>query len=323
MVMAQSLFKTLKAQHQTNCIDVLAPAWTRPLLERMPEVADKISLPFGHGELRLKERYQLGRRLAANGYAHSIVLPNSLKSALVPYFANIPRRTGYLGEMRWVLLNDVRRFDRTTLPMTVQRFVALVDEVGAAHDDFPVPKLEVPKAAVSSALQRLGLQQPSGKLLALCPGAEYGSAKRWPPEYFAEVASQKLAQGWTVWLYGSNNDADATAEIQRSTDGRCVDLAGRTSLEEAIDLLSIAEVVVTNDSGLMHIAAALERRVVALFGSSDPRFTPPISQTAKVLSLGLSCSPCFSRECPLGHLRCLRDLRPQRVLREVDELAAG
>lgn len=323
MVMAQSLFKAIKSQCVTTSIDVLAPGWSRPLLERMPEVADTITLPFGHGELRLGERYRLGRRLAAKGYAQSFVLPNSLKSVLVPYFARIPRRTGYRGEMRWGLINDIRRLDRGRLTMTVQRFVALCDETtGSAPMDFPTPRLKVPEAGLEAALLRMKLERPTSRVLALCPGAEYGPAKRWPAAYFAEVAAQKLTQGWAVWLFGSDHDTPATTEIQRLTGGGCVDLAGRTRIDEAIDLLSLADVVVTNDSGLMHVAAALDRNIVALYGSSDPGFTPPISDKSAILSLGLSCSPCFERECPLGHLKCLRDLTPDQVLRALDEFTA-
>ncbi|MDH3687887.1 MAG: lipopolysaccharide heptosyltransferase II [Gammaproteobacteria bacterium] len=321
MVMAQSLFKTVKAEHPAAHIDVLAPEWTRPLTARMPEVADAISLPLGHGELRLSDRYRLGRSLAAKRYTHSIILPNSLKSALIPYFAGIPRRTGYRGEMRWGLLNDMRRLDRARAPMTVQRFVALArDSDQPVHTDFPVPRLEVPKGGLEYALGKLALQRPKGRVMALCPGAEYGPAKRWPAEHFVDIAKRKLDQGWAVWLYGSRKDAPVSSEIDRLTGNRCVDLAGRTKLDEAIDLMSIADVVVTNDSGLMHVAAALGRKIVALYGSSNASHTPPISDKAKVLSLGLSCSPCYKRECPLGHLKCLRDLSPGQVLAAVDEL---
>jgi heptosyltransferase-2 len=148
----------------------------------------------------------------------------------------------------------------------------------------------------------------------LCPGAEYGPAKRWPAAYFAEVAQRKLAEGWQVWLFGSHKDEAITQEIQTLTHNRCLDLGGRTALGEAIDLLARADAVLTNDSGLMHVAAALGRPVIALFGSSDPHHTPPLSARAQVLSLNLSCSPCFRRVCPLGHTRCLTELAPAEVL---------
>lgn len=321
MVMAQSLFKLLKQRMPDSALDVLAPAWTAPLLARMPEVRDVIAQPVGHGQLRLLGRYRLARDLRGR-YQRAIVLPNSFKSALIPFWARIPLRSGYVGECRWGLLNDARRLDKAKLPMTVQRFVAL----GLAREEalpsaLPQPKFTVTQAGVGAALARLGLTHKA-PLLALCPGAEYGSAKRWPPEYFAEIARKKLAQGWSVWLFGSENDKSITTHVRNVAGEQCVDLAGRTTLAEAIDLLSLADLVVSNDSGLMHVAAALDRKLVAIYGSSDPGFTPPLSDRATVLSLRLLCSPCFKRECPLGHTNCLRELKPDQVLKTIEPCAS-
>jgi heptosyltransferase-2 len=321
MVMAQSLFSVLKQRHQAIHIDVLAPAWSRPLLTRMPEIRNALELPLSHGELKLTRRYQLGRSLRASGYEWSIVLPNSFKSALVPFWARIPQRTGYVGELRLGVLNDVRRLDKARLPMTVQRFMALGLPPGdpLPKDPFPTPHLTVDAAAVARSLECLGLRPPA-RLLALCPGAEFGPAKRWPPEYFAEIARRKQAQGWTVWVFGSVRDANAARVVCELAGKGCENLAGRTRLDEAIDLLSLASVVLTNDSGLMHIAVALNRPLVALYGSSDPRFTPPLSRAAHIEYLGLPCSPCFRPACPLGHLDCLKKLKPDRVMASLDQL---
>ena len=322
MVMAQSLFMRLKQLQPEAAIDVLAPAWSEPLLARMPEVRAGIVLPMGHGELGLGRRLALGRALRGR-YDRAIVLPNSFKSALPPMLARIPVRTGYKGEFRYGLLNDLRRLDPKRLPMTVQRYVALAEAADAAQPPrIDPPRLQVPAAGVAAALQRLELAPPQTPVLALCPGAEFGPAKRWPAEHFAAVASDWLSKGGKVWLFGSAKDQPATAEIMARTDSRCVDLAGRTKLAEAIDLMSLARTVVSNDSGLMHVGAALGLDVVAVYGSSDPGFTPPLSERAKVLSLGLSCSPCFQRECPLGHLNCLRQLAPERVTAAIDDLDA-
>lgn len=314
MVMAQSLFKLLKARDPRTEIDVVAPAWTAPLLARMPEVRETIPLPLGHGDLGLRTRWRLGRGLRARDYDQAIVLPNSLKSALVPFAARAGVRTGYVGEWRYGLLNDARRLDKQRLPQTVQRFVALGLPSDAPLPAVPEPRLSADPDNAAQALARLGHAQPKAPVLALCPGAEYGPAKRWPVPYFVEVAQRKLAEGWQVWLFGSHKDEAITQEIQALTQHRCLDLGGRTALGEAIDLLSLADAVVTNDSGLMHVAAALARPVIALFGSSDPRHTPPLSAHARILSLNLPCSPCFKRVCPLGHTRCLTDLSPARVL---------
>lgn len=323
MVMAQSLFKTLKTEQPGCAIDVLAPAWSRPLLARMPEVRDAIDMPLGHGELGLGARRRLGHSLRGAGYRQAIVLPNSFKSALTPFWAKIPRRTGFVGECRWGLLNDARRLDKAALPMTVQRFVALGLPDSATHPpQVPPPVLEVKPDGVASALERLEIVRPE-RLLVLCPGAEYGPAKRWPAAHFAEVAREKIADGWTVWLMGSEKDAPITVEIAgRVGASACVDLAGRTRLAEALDLMSLADHVVTNDSGLMHVAAALGRSLTAVYGSSDPGFTPPLSEDATILRLGLECSPCFKRECPLGHLKCLQDLEPGRVLATIEDASA-
>jgi len=319
MVMAQSLFMTIKQRQPDAAIDVLAPAWTLPLLERMPEVRRAIPMNVGHGQLRFGERYRLGRSLRGAGYTQAIVLPNSFKSALVPFWARIPLRTGFLGELRRGLLNDVRRLDKSALPMTVQRFMSLGLAPGTPLPaPLAQPGLEISQESVVAALAALGLERPARPLLALCPGAEYGSAKRWPVEHFATVAKAKLAEGWAVWLFGSDKDAAIGAELRAATGEGCTDLTGKTNLAQAIDLLSLASAVVSNDSGLMHVAAALDRPLVAVYGSSDPGFTPPLSERARVVSLGLACSPCFKRKCPLGHLKCLRDLRPERVLDELE-----
>ena len=314
MVLAQSLFKLIKQRHPDSPLDVLAPAWTHPLLARMQEVDEAIAAPFVHGRFDFGARLRLGRELRARDYGHAIVLPNSFKSALVPFVARARVRTGFTGEWRYSLLNDARRLDRNKLPRTVDRFVALALAPGEQLPEIPAPCLKSDRDKAATTLRRLNRNLPSAPVLGLCPGAEYGPAKRWPAEYFAEVAKSKLAEGWEVWLFGSDKDEPETAAVQTLTQGRCFDLGGRTSLGEAIDLLSLTSAVVSNDSGLMHVAAALDRPVVALYGSSDPRHTPPMTPKASVLYLDLSCSPCFERECPLGHLNCLRQLKPEHAL---------
>lgn len=323
MVLAQSLFKLLKARRPDCEIDVLAPAWTAPLLAHMPEVREALPLPFRHGELKLGERMRIGRELRGRGYDQAIVLPGSLKSAVVPFVAGIAKRTGFRGEWRYGLLNDIRPLNRAQLPRTVDRFVALGLEPGESLPaDIPAPHLVVKPDDAERALARLGIPEPARPILGLCPGAEYGPAKRWPVEYYAEVARERIAGGWDVWLFGSERDTPVTGEINRLTERRCLELAGRTTLGEAIDLLSLTTAVASNDSGLMHVAAALGRPLVAIFGSSDPGHTPPLGTRAAVVYLGLACSPCFERECPLGHLRCLYDIPPERTLSALYEVTS-
>ncbi len=323
MVMAQSLFKTLKQQCPQATIDVLAPSWSAPLLERMTEINEVVVAPFQHRRADIRKRLQLGRRLRRSSYQWAILLPNSWKSALVPFWARIPRRTGYVGEHRWGLINDIRRLDRDRLPMTMQRFVALAgsaDQPPPPRASMPVPELLVDPGQVRTALTATQLPAPDQPILVLCPGAEFGPAKQWPAEHYAQVARRYLSQGWGVWLMGSQHDAQAAARIAALCAAECVNLAGRTSLAQAIDLMSLASLVISNDSGLMHVAAALGRPLVAVYGSSDPAVTPPLTPNSTVVTLNLSCSPCFKRHCPLGHLKCLRDLTPDRVATAADQL---
>ena len=314
MVMAQSLFITLRELHPGCRIDVAAPPWSLPLLARMPEIREPVPVPIGHGEFRWGLRRRLGRSLRERRYDQAIVLPRSFKSALIPFHAGIPRRTGYRGETRFGLLNDIRPLDQRVLTQTVQRYVAL----GHGRDDPQPPPVPRPRLTVDAANQRrlaetLGLSADR-PATALMPGAEYGPSKCWPLEYYAEVARALLARGEQVWVLGSDKDRSAAARIRELAGDGLADLTGRTRLEDAVDLLALAGRAVTNDSGLMHVAAAVGCRLVAIYGSTTPAYTPPLSNTAAVVRLGLECSPCFERECPLGHFRCMRDIAPAAVL---------
>ncbi|MBF0610491.1 MAG: lipopolysaccharide heptosyltransferase II [Magnetococcales bacterium] len=317
MVMAQSLFRTLRQLHPHCPLDVVAPQWSLPLLARMPEVRAGVVMPIGHGRFALKERYQLGKSLAATGYQKAIVLPNSWKSALVPFFAGIPQRIGYLGELRWGLLTEARPLDKKRLPRTVDRFVALANPANAQPQaSLPLPALQANPDMGEKTMERLGLLPDS---LILCPGAEYGPAKQWPLHHFRQLAISWQNKGSQVWVLGSEKEAPAGEEISQGLS-HVVNLAGRTSLEEAVDLLALSIAVVSNDSGLMHVAAALDKPLVALYGSSDPSFTPPLGQRSAILRLGLPCSPCFKRVCPLGHLDCLEKISPEMVLNRLESL---
>lgn len=315
-VLSHPLLVRLKHLDPQGTIDVLAAPWVLPVYRRMPEVAQAIALPFGHGDLALAARRRFARRLPPHDRA--VVLPNSFKSALIPWHAGIRVRTGYRGEMRYGLVNDMRSLDEAALPLIVERYYALADPAGVPlARPVPQPRLRVDAAARAATVAKYGADL-SRPVAAFAPGAEYGPAKRWPPRHFAQLARTLVEGGCAVWLMGSSKDAQITAEIQRLSGGACVDLAGRTSLDEAIDLMSLASRVVTNDSGLMHVAAALDRRTAAIFGSSSPAFTPPLSPNARVVSLRLSCSPCFARVCPLGHTHCLETLPPDEVLAALD-----
>ncbi|MFQ5995425.1 MAG: lipopolysaccharide heptosyltransferase II [Acidiferrobacterales bacterium] len=314
MVMAQSLFITLRQHMPGAKVDVLAPGWSLPLLARMPEVHEAVDLPVGHGELALSARYAIGKQLRNKGYTQAIIIPRSLKAALIPFFARIPRRTGYRGETRYGLVNDMRALDKSVLTKTVQRYVALGRDARAPvpFAEIPQPQLTVDKNNQARLKEKLGISD-SGPTAAFVPGAEYGPAKRWPSEYYAKLARLLTDAGYCIWLLGSANDSEVCKRIGEQSGGVTSDLSGKTSLVETVDLIALTDFVVTNDSGLMHVAAAVGRPLLAIFGSSTPRYTPPLSSQAEIFYLDLDCSPCFERQCPLGHLNCLRQITVKAV----------
>jgi heptosyltransferase-2 len=309
-LLAQPLLTLLKRQQPSALIEVLAPAWASPLLTRMAEVDAVIASPFAHGEFAFAARRALGRRLISADFSHAYVLPNSWKSALVPYFAGIPQRIGYLGEARWGLLTEPRTLNKAALPQLMQRYAALAGPLPA---ELPRPALRSTPAQQWAVRRLLGLAEHVAPII-LCPGAEYGPAKRWPTWHFATLARHVGSPATPVWVLGSDKDVALGEQIAQASGGVALNLCGRTTLDQAIDLIASARAVVTNDSGLMHVAAALDRPLVALYGSSSPDYTPPLSPDAKIVSQKLPCSPCFKRECPLGHLDCLNGLKPERVL---------
>lgn len=315
MVMAQSLFKVLRAGSPDACIDVIAPPWSEPLLARMAEVRRAVPLPIGHGELKLATRVRVGRSLRDERYRRAIVLPRSAKAALVPFFADVPRRTGFRGEMRYGLLNDVRRLDRARLDQTVKRFIALGLPPDAPLPPPPHPELAIDAEIRAGFARRLAVD--GRDVVALMPGAAYGPAKCWPLEYFGQLAAALTASGVVVVVLGSDGERETGEQIRRKGGSDVINLCGETRLAETVDILSLSGAAVTNDSGLMHVAAASGTQVIAIYGSTSAEFTPPLTDRKTIVSLGLDCSPCFERECPLGHLRCLRDITPDRVLGEV------
>lgn len=329
MMMSQSLYRTLKARHPEAIIDVMAPAWCRPLLSRMPEVNNALAMPLGHGALALGERRRLGKALKANGYDRAYVLPNSFKSALVPFFAGIPHRTGWRGEMRYGLLNDVRVLDKPAFPLMVERYVALAydkADVGTAAD-LPQPLLW-PKLNVSDAEKRetaaqfaLSSERP---LIGFCPGAEFGPAKRWPHYHYAALAQHLIDDGYQIALFGSAKDNATGEEIIESlapeARTHCRNLAGETQLEQAVILIAHCHAVISNDSGLMHIAAALDRPLVALYGPSSPDFTPPLSHKARVIRLISGYHKVRKGDAEEGYHQSLIDISPARVIEELNTL---
>jgi heptosyltransferase II len=317
MVMAQSLFKLLRRERPGVQIDVLAPAWCAPLLKRMPQVRKAITLTLTHGQLGLRERYYLGRELAGRNYQQAIILPRAFKAALIPWFASVPRRTGYRGEMRFGAINDMRRLDKAAMPQMARRYAALGLEPGATLPPMKLLRPELTADADNAArlMAEFRLSR-DGPAVGLMPGAEYGPAKQWPLEYYASLARQLMAEGAQVWIFGSQKDYAAGEQIVEQS-GCGINLCGKTRLEDAIDLIAQVQVAVSNDSGLMHVAAAVDVPLVAIFGSSTPDYTPPLSERATVIYEEIACSPCFDRTCRYGHYRCLRDISVMKVLQGI------
>lgn len=325
MVMSQSLYMSLKRKHPNAEIDVLAPAWCKPILERMPQVSRAIEMPIGHGKFDLLARRKIGKNLHKNHYTHAFVLPNSAKSALIPLFAGIPNRTGWKGEFRYGLLTDLRP-DKRVFQYMVERYVALAANKVSMRDEVELKNCPTPKLTVDAENQieaRTRLQLTSNKpVIGLCPGAEFGPAKRWPDHYYAKVAKHAISCGYQIWLFGSGKD-HPVCELIRSAlnedDQQFVhNLAGQTSLIEAVDLLAACHTVVTNDSGLMHVSAAVGCNIVAIYGSSSPEYTPPLTKKLAMVHTDIECRPCFKRECPYGHLDCLTKLTPNKVITALD-----
>ena len=305
-ILSEPLVAVLREPLGEPIVDVLAPPWCAAVYARMRGIGHIVENPLGHGELGLGRRRALAREIRARAYTRAFILPNSFKSALIPWFAGIPRRIGYAGEARRALLTETRRLDPKAVPRLVDRFVALAVPMGRLIPTPPAPVL-VPNAANAAAAMRALKLSTHRPIAIFCPGAEYGPAKRWPAEHFIALARRLLEEGYAVWLLGSPNDQAAALPIAAAIPG-VRDLTGRTDLGTAIDLLSLASVVVSNDSGLMHAAAAVGRPLVALFGSSSPDYTPPLSPLAQIAKIDIACSPCFQRECPLGHFKCMREL---------------
>lgn len=318
MVMAQALFKSLKQENDQAKIDVLAPGWSLPIIRRMPEVNQGIAAPWKSGELAIKAQWRLARSL--KGYDKAIILPRSFKSALIPFFAGIPERVGFSGEGRSLLLTDARRRRATRdgaviTDKTVWRYLGL-GATKAEYDryqfDVPEPSLIIDERNARSVIETLGLNADR-PAIALCPGAEFGPSKQWPLENHRALAGQLVQRGFQVWVIGGPKDAEAGSEIAEG-QADVFNLCGKTRLEDTVDLFSRCDKVVSHDSGLMHVAAAAGADIVAIYGSTSPDFTPPLTKNAQIMRYPIECSPCFDRTCRFGHYKCLTRISVQEVL---------
>ena len=322
-VMSQPLLASLKSQFPEREIDVLASTWVAPIYRTCTEVSNVIEAPLEHGKLQWGLRKTLANKLSTNQYQTCIVLPNSLKSALIPWLAGIPVRIGYQGEMRFGLINrSLKNPSKVKRPPMTEHYLALSQlldpkqkDSASASKNPTLHILDFTKQAIEIKLSKAGIN--TDKLFVFCPGAEYGPTKRWPAEHFASLSRLLLDADPNnqIILLGGKGDYALGEHIQSQVEdvSRIQNWCGDTSLDEAIALIGLCHGMVSNDSGLMHIGAALKKPQIAIFGSSDPHHTPPLSDHARIIWLNLPCSPCHKRECPLGHLKCLKDISPQIV----------
>jgi heptosyltransferase-2 len=316
MVMAQSLFKQLRLLNTACQIDVVAPAWSKGILERMPEIRNTFTQVGNHGEMAFGSRRELGHALKNSGYDRAITMPRSWKSALIPWFANVPVRTGFRGEWRYGLLNDVRKLDKSRLDQTVKRFVSLAIHAESELPDIPKPALTIDPGNQTRLKREFGLNTDK-PVIAMMPGAAFGPAKMWPTEYFAELAKMLVNEGMQVWIIGSEGEKALGEQIRIAAGSHTTNLCGKTGLADTPDLFAMTKATVTNDSGLMHIAAAVGSHVITIYGATGPDFTPPLTDQKTIHFLGLECSPCYERECPLEHLNCLRKISPDLIYKSL------
>lgn len=317
MVMTQSLFISLKRQNPESLIDVVAPNWSASVISRMGEVSKVLNLDIHHGKLGLIKRYRFGKKLKSNHYDQAIIIPRSFKAALVPFFAKIKIRTGFLGEMRYGLINDIREMDPVISSQTVTKMLALgLPPNTDIPNPVPYPILNIKPDLQERLIAKFKLAK-NKPTLGIMPGAEYGLAKQWPAKNFAEIAQNALDKNQQVLLFGSAKDKKTCAQIKKLTGNKVINLSGKTSLEEAIDLLGLCQKVICNDSGLMHIAAAVGCEIHAIYGSSSAQYTPPLSNKAKIYSSNESCSPCFAKTCQFGHYNCLHNITPTEIIANV------
>ncbi|EAQ66265.1 ADP-heptose-LPS heptosyltransferase II [Marinomonas sp. MED121] len=323
MVMANSLFRQIRQNHPDAIIDVIGPAWSAPILARMPEVRNAITLPTAHGEWGISTRKKLGHSLRSENYDKAIVLPRSWKSALVPFFANIPERVGFHGEQRYFTLNERRKLDKASLDQTVKRFTSLgLDNLEAyppTSENMPNPKLEVDEKNQEKLFKDLSLH-PNRPAIGLMAGAEFGPSKQWPIPHFHETAKHFIEKGYQIWVLGGPRDKEDGDGIVEGLGEHAFNLCGETKLVDAIDLLAKAEFAISNDSGLMHVAAAVGTYVHGIYGSTSEQYTPPLTDKKTIHNLHLECSPCFKRQCPLGHTDCQNKLTPDLVIKQINYL---
>ncbi|AGC03874.1 ADP-heptose--LPS heptosyltransferase 2 [Candidatus Blochmanniella chromaiodes str. 640] len=330
-VISHSMYRLLIKKYCSNIkIDVLTPMWCKDLFNHMPEINQTLFIPYGHGVLELSKCYHLGKFLKNEKYQQAIILPNSFKSALIPFFADIPIRTGWRGEMRYGILNDLRILKKKLFPLMVQRYAALVCDYNVTKNCYnlpyplPLPQLSVNEKEIADVLYKFNLYCHRKSLIGLCPGAEFGLAKSWPHYHYITLAIRLIRCGYHVVILGSPKDQLINRFIQHSIlknmKQHCNNLIGITSLGEAIAIIAACTGIISNDSGLMHVACALKRPVIGLYGPSNPKFTPPLFSQSIVIRRMAGYYPIRNGDSLYGYHNSLIDITPDQVLKALKTL---
>ena len=310
-VRCHSVVQLLRRRFPGRPVDLLATTLCAPLTDYMPGVRQRIVADLPRGRIALKQQLRLAARLRREGYGTALVMLRTWKSALAPFLAGIPERIGFAGEWRFLLVNDLRWGERK-LPRMIDRCAALALPRGAKPPaEWPAPQLEVPAAEIAAWRARHGLGGERRPVAALAPGA-IGPAKRWTSAGYAALARALLADGFAVWVLGGPSEKSLAAEIVGDSDAR--DLTGH-DLRDAAIALAGASVAVSNDSGLMHVAAAVGTPTVAIFGPTSPWHWAPLNPLAAtvVTESKLACQPCHRPVCRLGHHRCMEEISAAEV----------
>ena len=310
IVMSQTLLKRIKSENPNTVIDILVNSTFKSLVERMPEISKAVILDCGHKELGLLKRLNLARRIKGN-YDQSIVLSRSIKSALIPFFAKIPIRTGELGESRYILINDLKKFTKEDRRKTAFRYVSMFSKKEEVLDEKYYPSLQSDPENIEILSDKYKLNLDK-KIIIFAPGAAFGPSKMWPVEKFKELG-EKLNKDFFILILGSNNEKNIGDKIV--TNKNMINLCGETSITDAVDLMHISEFCVSNDSGLMHLASATNTKSISIYGATSPELTPPLTSNKEIHYRGISCSPCFEKKCKYGHYNCLVEIQADDVFK--------
>mgnify|MGYP001240106778 FL=1 len=311
IVMTQTLLKKIKSNNPKTSIDILVNSSLKNLVERMPEINKVIILDCNHRELGLFKRLRLAKEIKKSSYDRSIVLSRSLKSSLIPYFAKIPIRTGELGELRYLLINDLKEFSKESRRKTASRYISMYSDNNEELSENYYPSLDSNSENIKNLSEKYDLKKDK-KVIIFAPGAAFGPSKMWPVNKFRELG-KKLNNDFKILILGSNNEKSIGNDIV--TNKNMVNLCGKTSIADAVDLMHISKFCVSNDSGLMHLAAATNTKSISIYGSTSPDFTPPLTKNKDIHYKGMSCSPCFEKKCKYGHYNCLVDIHSDDVFK--------